>query len=93
MMHVSVMMLSYAALMVGSLWRSHFLSSLAVRTLNFEAVLLALAAIAKRLSLTVHTDGSTPSSAEQSAMARLIENNGNGKTAVLDVVTASHLKR
>jgi len=49
----------YAALMVGSLWRSHFLSSLG-RALNFEAVLLALAY--RHGYHAVLQTGSTPSS-------------------------------
>jgi len=43
----------------------------------------------QRLPLAVHRlSGSIPRATAESAMARLIENNGNGKTAVLDLVTA-----
>jgi len=94
MMHVSVMMLSYAALMVGSLLAIAFL--VVTRGKNIELRQFCWHWRYRQNGYRLHRpdSGSTPnSSAEQSAMARLIENNGNGKTAVLDVVTASHLKR
>lgn len=92
MMHVSVMMLSYAALMVGALLAIAFLVVTRGQNIELRGSSVGTGGYRNngyRLHRT--TDLVTQPQAaefEQSAMARLIESNGNGKTAVLDLVTA-----
>jgi len=91
MMHVSVMMLSYAALMVGSLLAIAFL--VVTRGQNVELHGSSVGTGGYRHNgyrLHRATDNVTPTqtaSVEQSPMARMSQNNGSAKTAVLDVVT------
>ena len=91
MMHVSVMMLSYAALMVGALLAIAFL--VVTRGKNIELRGSSVGTGGYRTNgyrLHRATDLVTqpqPVNIDSSAMARLIESNGNSKTAVLDLVT------
>jgi len=91
MMHVSVMMLSYSALMVGSMLAIAFL--VVTRGQNIELRGSSVGTGGYRNNgyrLHRATDLLTQpqqAAVEQSAMAHL-SHNGNGKTAVLDLVTA-----
>lgn len=89
MMHVSVMMLSYAALMVGSLLAIAFLVVTRGQNIQLQGNsvgtggyrsngyrLHSSGEIVSQLPVTVENNGTT-----------LLKNNGNGKTAVLDLVT------
>jgi len=102
MMHVSVMMLSYAALMVGSLLAIAFL--VVTRGQNIELRGSSVGTGSYRLHRSTNlvtqrsAGGSSLASVEQAqpnsaavaspAAASLIERNGKGQTAVLDLVTA-----
>lgn len=92
MMHVSVMMLSYAALMVGSLLAIAFL--VVTRGQNIELRGSSVGTGGYRNNgYRLHrakdlVTQPQPPEFEQSAITRLIESNGNGKTAVLNLVTA-----
>jgi len=79
-MHVSVMMLSYAALMVGSLLAIAFLVVTAVRILNLRQFCWHWLSYGYPLHRPTDQWLNPEATAEQSAMARLIESNGNGKT-------------
>ncbi len=87
MMHVSVMMLSYSALMVGSLLAIAFL--VVTRGQNIELRGSSVGTGGYRHNgyrLQRATDLVTPPQAASPIVA-MIESNGNAKTAVLDVVT------
>jgi cytochrome c-type biogenesis protein CcsB len=86
MMHVSVMMLSYAALLVGSLLAIAFLIVSGGKDIELRGSSVGTGSY----RLHRHTDlvtQSQPATLEQSAASSLIESNGNAKTAVLDLVT------
>jgi len=86
MMHVSVMMLSYAALMVGSMLAIAFL--VVTRGQNIELRGSSVGTGGYRLHrATDLVTQQQPEEFAQSAIASLTHN-GNGKTAVLDLVTA-----
>ena len=91
MMHVSVMMLSYSALMVGSLLAIAFL--VVTRGKNVELHGSSIGNGGYRQNgyrLNRATDLVTspqPASIEQPTKVSLLESNGKAKTAVLDVVT------
>lgn len=90
MMHVSVMMLSYAALMVGSLLAIAFL--VVTRGQNIELHGSSVGTGGYRHNgyrLQRAKDNVTPlqASVEPQPMAHMIQNNGSARTAVLDVVT------
>ena len=92
MMHVSVMMLSYAALMVGALLAIAFLVVTRGKNIELRGSSVGTGGY-RNNGYRLHrptdlVDLSQVATAEQSAMDRLIESNGNGKTAVLDLVTA-----
>lgn len=91
MMHVSVMMLSYAALLVGSLLAIAFLIVSGGKNIELRGSSVGTGGYrqngyqlhrAKDLVTQPHSDVVDPTS------SRLIENNGNAKTAVIDLVTA-----
>lgn len=92
MMHVSVMMLSYAALMVGSLLAIAFLFVSGGKNIELHGSSVGTGGYrhngyrlhrAKDLVTQPQT-----TAVEQSAIASSINSNGNAKTAVLDLVTA-----
>ena len=92
MMHVSVMMLSYAALMVGSLLAIAFLVVTRGQKIELRGSSVGTGGyrhngyrLHRATDLVTQPEAATVAS---SAMASLIESNGNGKTAVLDLVTA-----
>jgi cytochrome c-type biogenesis protein CcsB len=95
MMHVSVMMLSYAALMVGSLLAIAFLVVTRASQVELHGSSVGTGAYRNdRYRLHRATDVASPSrptAVEPSAMARLVENNGNANTAVLDLATVQPL--
>ncbi|MBV8887864.1 MAG: c-type cytochrome biogenesis protein CcsB [Chroococcidiopsidaceae cyanobacterium CP_BM_RX_35] len=87
MMHVSVMMLSYAALMVGSLLAIAFL--VVTRGHNIELRGSSVGTGSYRLHRAADSVALPNSPASMpTAVAHLIESNGKGQTAVLDLVTA-----
>ena len=90
MMHVSVMMLSYAALMVGALLAIAFLVVTRASQVELRGSSVGTGGYRNnnyRLHRVV-TPQSHSTSVEPSAMARRLgENNGNASTAVLDLVT------
>jgi len=86
MMHVSVMMLSYSALMVGSMLAIAFL--VVTRGQNIELRGSSVGTGGYRLHRATDLLTQQQPFVSQSAMASLSQNNGNGKTAVLDLVTA-----
>ena len=92
MMHVSVMMLSYSALMVGALLAIAFLVVTGGKNIELHGSSVGTGGY-RNNGYRLHrakdlVSQPQPASVEQSAMASLIESNGNGKTAVLDLVTA-----
>jgi cytochrome c-type biogenesis protein CcsB len=91
MMHVSVMMLSYAALMVGSLLAIAFL--IVTRGQNIELRGSSVGTGSYRLHRSIDLVTQPNSAAVASpAAASLIESNGKGQTAVLDLVTAPSIQ-
>ncbi|MBV9388738.1 MAG: c-type cytochrome biogenesis protein CcsB [Chroococcidiopsidaceae cyanobacterium CP_BM_ER_R8_30] len=87
MMHVSVMMLSYAALMVGSLLAIAFL--VVTRGQNVELRGSSVGTGSYRLHKATDAVALLNSPASNpAAVAHLVESNGKGQTAVLDLVTA-----
>ena len=90
MMHVSVMMLSYAALMVGSLLAIAFLVVVGGKNIELRGSSVGTGGYRQngyRLHRATDLVSQAEPSASESAMANLIQSNGNGKTAVLDLVT------
>ena len=92
MMHVSVMMLSYSALMVGSLLAIAFLVVTRGQKIELRGSSVGTGGyrhngyrLHRATDLVTQPEAATVA---PSAMASLIESNGNGKTAVLDLVTA-----
>ena len=87
MMHVSVMMLSYAALMVGSLLAIAFLIVTRGQKVELQGSSVGTSGY-RQNGYRLHraTDLTQPQST--TAMAQSLDSNGNGKTAVLDLVTA-----
>ncbi|MGH8000678.1 MAG: c-type cytochrome biogenesis protein CcsB [Brasilonema sp.] len=92
MMHVSVMMLSYAALMVGSLVAIAFLIVTSGQEIQLQGSSVGTGGYRSNgYRLHKATELSTQPSivaADNNGVARL-ESNSNGKTAVLDLVTAT----
>lgn len=90
MMHVSVMMLSYSALMVGSLLAIAFLVVTRGQNIELHGSSVGTGGYRHNGYRLHRADDLVTQpqldAVEQSALARLIE--GNGKTAVLDLVTA-----
>ncbi|ARV61848.1 c-type cytochrome biogenesis protein CcsB [Nostocales cyanobacterium HT-58-2] len=92
MMHVSVMMLSYAALMVGSLLAIAFLVVTRGQDIQLQGSSLGTGGY-RTNGYRLHKVGESVSStqavaADNNGVTR-VESNSNGKTAVLDVVTVS----
>ncbi len=91
MMHVSVMMLSYAALMVGALLAIAFLVVVGGKNVELRGSSVGTGGYRQngyRLHRAADLVSQPQLSAGESAMASLIQSNGKGKTAVLDLVTA-----
>ncbi len=89
MMHVSVMMLSYAALMVGSLLAIAFLVVVGGKNVELRGSSVGTGGYRQngyRLHRATDLVSQPQLSAGESAMASLIQS--KGKTAVLDLVTA-----
>lgn len=88
MMHVSVMMVSYAALLVGSLLAIAFLIVSGGKNIELQGNSVGTSGYrlhrAKDLS-----QPPSPAGAIEKSVSSLIENNGSAKTAVLDVVTTT----
>jgi cytochrome c-type biogenesis protein CcsB len=96
MMHVSVMMLSYAALIVGSLLAIAFLIVSGGKNIELHGSSVGTGGYrndgyrlhrAKDLVTQLQ-----PGTFDQSAISQAIENNGNGQTAVLNVVTTTPIQ-
>ena len=93
MMHVSVMMLSYAALMVGSLLAIAFLVATGGKDVELRGSSVGTGGYRNngyRLHRSTDLVRQPQATTGQSAMASLIDN-GNGKTAVLNLVTPSQV--
>ena len=100
MMHVSVMMLSYAALMVGSLLAIAFLVVTRGQNIELRGSSVGTGGYrskeneASRPSYRLQRNGNNPTSqpqvtiANSSTVANLAQGNGAGNTAVLDLVTS-----
>src|SRR5919199_551797 len=101
MMHVSVMMLSYAALMVGSLLAIAFLVVTRGQNVELRGSSVGTGGYrskdneAARPYYRVQRNGDAPTPQPQvtpsnsSTLASLLESNGAGNTAVLDLLTTS----
>jgi len=94
MMHVSVMMLSYAALIVGSLLAIAFLIVSGGKNIELHGSSVGTGGyrnngyrLHRAKDLVTQPQPATVTNIEQATMTRLIDSNGNGKTAVLDLVT------
>lgn len=87
MMHVSVMMLSYSALMVGSLLAIAFLVVVGGKNVELHGSSVGTGGF-RNNGYRLHR--ATDAAIESPAMAQIINSNGNGngKTAVLNLVTA-----
>ncbi len=92
MMHVSVMMLSYAALMVGSLLAIAFLFVSGGKNIELHGSSVGTGSYRHNGYRLHRAKDLVPqpqaTAVEQSAIASSINSNGNAKTAVLDLVTA-----
>lgn len=87
MMHVSVMMLSYAALMVGSLLAVAFLVVTRGQKVELQGSSVGTSGY-RQNGDRLHRTSNLTQPQSTTAMAQSLDGNGNGKTAVLDLVTA-----
>ncbi|MBD2306217.1 c-type cytochrome biogenesis protein CcsB [Chroococcidiopsis sp. FACHB-1243] len=92
MMHVSVMMLSYAALLVGSLLAIAFLVVSGGKEIELHGSSVGTGGYRQngyRLQRNTDLTQLSPAVAADASNPLMLETNGNGKTAVLNVVTSS----
>lgn len=87
MMHVSVMMLSYSALLVGSLLAIAFLIVSGGKNIALQGNSVGSSGYRLRRATDLVTQPQPASALETSTNSSLIETNGNAKTAVLEAVT------
>ncbi|MBO3462302.1 c-type cytochrome biogenesis protein CcsB [Aetokthonos hydrillicola Thurmond2011] len=95
MMHVSVMMLSYAALMVGSLLAIAFVFVTRGQNIQLQGSSVGTGGY-RTNTYRLHKAGevvSPPEAAiENNGIARFAHNSNNGKTAVMDLVTTAAIE-
>lgn len=92
MMHVSVMMLSYAALLVGSLLAIAFLIVSGGKEIELHGSSVGTGGYRQngyRLQRNTDLTQLSPAVAADASNPLMLETNGNGKTAVLNVMTSS----
>ncbi len=87
MMHVSVMMVSYAALLVGSLLAIAFLIVSGGKKIELQGNSVGTSGYRLHRAKDFSQPPS-PAHAIEKSVSSVIENNGSAKTAVLDLVTA-----
>lgn len=86
MMHVSVMMLSYATLMVGSLIAIAFLIATRGQKVELHGSSVGTGGF-RESSYRLRRAGETTAETPAPAMAYSVENNGSGNTAVLELAS------
>lgn len=92
MMHVSVMMLSYAALMVGSLLAIAFLVVTRAQNVELRGSSVGNGSYRLRRAGEPLVPLSSVAAAQQVSVAGIADNNGGVKTAVLDRAVASPIQ-
>lgn len=89
MMHVSVMMISYSALLVGSLLAIAFLFVSGGKKIALQGNSVGTGGYRLHRATDLVTQPQTANAIDNSVSSSLVESNGSAKTAVLDLVTTT----